>query len=91
MSKRANSLDGKEWMKHSFSIWRDIRKGPSFYPLHQDACNAVQQSGALVLNDIIIWDRQAEYNSMLPLGYPTKFIINKVHEYLLIFRKEKAS
>jgi len=66
----------------------DIRKGPSFYPLHQDASLAVQCNGGLILNDIIIWDRQTDYNSMRPLGYPYKFIINKVHEYLLIFRKE---
>ena len=28
--------------------------------------------------DIIVWDRQAVYNSMCPLGYPYKFIINKM-------------
>lgn len=66
----------------------DIRKGPCFYPLHQDATTAVLSSGHFTLEDIIIWDRQADYNSMRPLGYPFKFIINKVHEYLLVFRKE---
>lgn len=64
----------------------DIRKGPVFYALHQDASSAVVESGSFTLEDIIVWDRQAEYNSMRPLGYPCKFIINKVHEYLLIFR-----
>ena len=64
----------------------DIRKGSIFYPLHQDATNAILQCGCYTLDDIIIWDRQTEYNSMRPLGYPRKFIINKVHEYLLIFR-----
>ena len=39
------------------------------------------------LEDIIIWDRQNEYNNMRPLGYPYKFIVNKVHEYQLILRK----
>ena len=66
----------------------DIRKGPAFYPLHQDTSTVIQSEGVLVLNDIIIWDRQADYNSMRPLGYPHKFIVNKVHEYLLVFRKE---
>lgn len=65
----------------------DIRKGPKFYPLHQDASDEVLQSEVFTLEDIIVWDRQADYNSMRPLGYPRKFIINKVHEYLLIFRK----
>lgn len=66
----------------------DIRKGPRFYALHQDAATAVANSG-FVLHDIIIWDRQSDYNSMRPLGYPHKFIINKVHEYLLVFVKEE--
>ena len=68
----------------------DIRKGPDFYPLHQDASKAVMRTGSFTYEDIIVWDRQADYNSMRPLGYPYKFIINKVHEYLLVFRKEKT-
>ena len=65
----------------------DLRKGSRFYPLHQDAADVATQRSNLVLNDIIIWDRQKDYNQMRPLGYPHKFIINKVHEYLLILRK----
>ena len=67
----------------------DIRKGPVFYPLHQDATGAVLRSGCFTLEDIIVWDRQADYNAMRPLGYPHKFIVNKVHEYLLVFRKDE--
>jgi DNA modification methylase len=26
--KRCNDLDGKEWLKNSFSIWRDLQKTP---------------------------------------------------------------
>ncbi|WP_424947844.1 DNA methyltransferase [Candidatus Spongiihabitans sp.] len=63
----------------------DLRKGTSFYPLHMDATNIAQKSG-FELQDIIIWDRQKDYNNMRPLGYPYKFIVNKVHEYLLVFR-----
>ena len=69
----------------------DIRKGSRFYPLHQDAALVLQDTGNFVLNDIIIWDRQPDYNNMKTLGYPHKFIINKVHEYLLVFRKEKEN
>ncbi len=65
----------------------DIRKNGDFYPLHHDASQVILEGGAMSLEDIIIWDRQIEYNSMRPLGYPYKFIINKVHEYLLVFRK----
>lgn len=66
----------------------DIRKGPVFYPLHQDVSDAVTRSGCFNFEDIIVWDRQADYNSMRPLGYPHKFIINKIHEYLLVFRRK---
>lgn len=68
----------------------DLRKGPMFYPLHQDASTAVVGTGRFTLEDIIVWDRQADYNSMRPLGYPYKFIINKVHEYLLVFRRKEG-
>lgn len=64
----------------------DLRQKSKFYPLHMDASIDVSQCG-FSLEDIIIWDRQDEYNNMRPLGYPYKFIINKVHEYLLVFRK----
>jgi len=66
----------------------DIRKKDRFYPLHMDLIVALKEIG-YKLDDIIIWDRQNEYNNMKPLGYPYKFRINKVHEYLLIFYKEK--
>jgi hypothetical protein len=39
------------------------------------------------LDDIIIWDRRREYNNLRPLGYPTVFRVNKVHEFILIFQK----
>ena len=64
----------------------DLRKKDKFYPLHTDTSVIAKEVG-FSLEDIIIWDRQQEYNNMRPLGYPYKFIVNKVHEYLLIFRK----
>ncbi len=64
----------------------DLRKKAKFFPLHMDATFHAQAEG-FSLEDIIIWDRQSEYNNMRPLGYPYKFIVNKVHEYILIFRK----
>ncbi|UJH68916.1 DNA adenine methylase [Allomuricauda sp. SCSIO 65647] len=64
----------------------DLRKKSNFYPLHMDASMLAKEIG-FNLEDIIIWDRQNEYNNMRPLGYPYKFIVNKVHEYLLILRK----
>jgi DNA modification methylase len=66
----------------------DIRKKSDFFPLHSDLATELQQHN-YVFDDIIIWDRQQDYNNMRPLGYPYKYRINKVHEYILIFIKSK--
>lgn len=65
----------------------DIRKKSNFYPLHSDLSTEMQKRG-YIYDDIIIWDRQQDYNNMRPLGYPYKYRINKVHEYILIFIKQ---
>lgn len=67
----------------------DIRKKDRFYPYHSDLAERMQQIG-FIYDDIIIWDRRHEYNNLRPLGYPNVFRINKVHEYILIFRKPKG-
>ncbi|MHB8336961.1 MAG: DNA adenine methylase [Ignavibacteriaceae bacterium] len=64
----------------------DLRKKDKFFPLHIDTARIAQEVG-FSFEDILIWDRQPEYNNMRPLGYPFKFIVNKIHEYLLIFRR----
>ena len=67
----------------------DLRKRARFYPLHQDVAELMQEAG-FIYDDLIIWDRRAEYNNLRPLGYPYKFRINKVHEFILIFEKIAA-
>jgi DNA modification methylase len=69
-------------------IVMDIRLGSQFIPFHIDVIEAMKKVG-FVLEDIIIWDRKQEYNSLRPLGYPYAFIVNKIHEYILLFRKNK--
>ena len=70
-------------------IVMDLRKGSKFFPLHADLAAKMQQIGFL-FDDIIIWDRKQEYNNLRPLGHPSVFRINKVHEYILIFQKPRA-
>lgn len=65
----------------------DIRKKSVFYPLHSDLADRMKKIG-FIYDDLIIWDRQHEYNNMKTLGYPYRFRINKVHEYLMIFLKK---
>lgn len=67
-------------------IVMDIRKKDKFYPLHSDIAQRMKEIG-FSFEDIIIWDRQHEYNNMRPIGYPYVFRINKVHEYILIFKR----
>ena len=58
--------------------------------LHSDLAALLSdpsRGGRYVFDDLIVWDRRAEYNNLRPLGYPAVFRINKVHEFLLIFRK----
>lgn len=64
----------------------DLRKGDKFYPFHSDLANRMVKIG-FIYDDILIWDRRSEYNNLRSLGYPYVFRLNKIHEYLLIFRK----
>lgn len=65
----------------------DIRKKSEFFPLHSDLATELKKQN-FIFDDLIIWDRQRDYNNMRPLGYPYKYRINKVHEYILIFIKK---
>jgi DNA modification methylase len=79
-------------LKHSkrcIIIVMDIRQGSQFFPFHLNVSNMMSGIG-FVLEDIIIWDRKKEYNNLRPLGYPYVFIVNKIHEYILIFRKNRV-
>ena len=67
-------------------IVMDLRKKNQFYPFHIDCINQWTTKG-FQLEDIIIWDRRRDYHNLRPLGYPTTFRVNKVHEYILIFQK----
>lgn len=68
----------------------DIRKQERFYPFHADLAQRLSRDDVgFFLDDIIIWDRRQEYNNLRPLGYPSTFRINKIHEYILVFRKPK--
>ncbi len=75
-----------EQMAYCVIIVMDIRKKCNFYPLHMDITEKMIKIG-FTLDDIIIWDRRQEYNNLRPLGYPSVFRVNKVHEFILIFQK----
>ena len=72
--------------KYCVIVVMDIRKKNKFYPLHLDVIQMMRKIG-FEFDDMIVWDRQNEYNNMRPLGYPSVFRINRIHEFILIFRK----
>ncbi len=75
---------------HACMVVMDLRVRDRFYPLHSDLAGRMQQIG-YNYDDLIIWNRQAEYNFLRPLGYPAVFRINKVHEFILLMQKPKKS
>ena len=82
----ANILSVLRPLAYCVVVVMDLRKKDRFYPLHSDLASALTEKG-FTYDDLIIWDRREEYNNLRPLGYPSVFRINKVHEFVLIFRK----
>ncbi len=75
---------------HCCIVVMDLRKKNRFYPFHSDLAARLQQIG-YELDDLVVWNRQAEYNNLRPLGFPAVFRVNKVHEFILLMRKPSPS
>lgn len=54
--------------------------------LHADVVNELCKINGLVYRGMRIWHDQAM--SLFPFGYPYSFVMNQIHQYILIFRKE---
>ena len=67
-------------------IAMDLRKKNRFYPYHMRIAQLMEDIG-FIFDDMIIWDRGQEYNNLRPLGFPTVFRVNRIHEFILIFQK----
>jgi DNA modification methylase len=74
---------------HCCVVVMDLRKQERFFPLHCDLAARLVKVGYL-FDDLIVWNRQAEYNNLRPLGFPSVFRVNKVHEFVLLMRKPQA-
>jgi DNA modification methylase len=70
-------------------VLMDLRKKNRFFPLHSDFAARMTEVG-YIFDDLIIWNRQAEYNNLRPLGYPAVFRVNKVHEFVVLLQKPRA-
>lgn len=69
-------------------IVMDLRKKSRFFPFHSDLASRLEEIG-YIYDDLIVWNRQAEYNNLRPLGYPSVFRVNKVHEFVLLMQKPR--
>ena len=54
--------------------------------LHADIIRELGKIEGLVYRGMRIWHDQAM--SLFPFGYPYSFVMNQIHQYILIFRKE---
>jgi len=54
--------------------------------LHTDVINEVSKIPGMVYRGMRIWHDQAV--DLYPFGYPYAFVMNQLHQYILIFRKE---
>lgn len=70
-------------------VLMDLRKKNRFFPFHSDFAARMTEVG-YIFDDLIIWNRQAEYNNLRPLGYPAVFRVNKVHEFIVLLQKPRA-
>lgn len=64
----------------------DVRVKARLYPVHMDLWRIAGEVG-LHTDDLVVWDRRQDYNSLRPLGYPSVFRINRVHEYVLVLQR----
>lgn len=69
-------------------VLMDLRKKNRFFPLHSDVAQRMTEIG-FIFDDLIIWNRQSEYNNLRPLGYPAVFRVNKVHEFVVLLQKPR--
>lgn len=67
-------------------IIQDTRRGSTVIPLHMHFHQIMEDLG-FQYQDLIVWEHPT-YTTR-PLGFPTTFVISRVHDYVMVFRKKK--
>lgn len=70
--------------KYCAVIIQDTRRKSKVYPLHVDFLHAMKSVG-YDYQDLIVWEHPT-YTTR-PLGYPTTFVVSRIHDFIMIFRK----
>jgi hypothetical protein len=55
--------------------------------LHAEVINSINEIPNLYYKGLKIW--ADETAKLYPYGYPFSFVANQIHQYILVFRKEK--
>lgn len=72
--------------KYLIVFCKDLQpKGKNINYLHCDVVNKLNELDGLEYKGMRIWHDQAM--SLYPFGYPYAFVMNQIHQYILIFRK----
>lgn len=73
--------------KYLVVFCRDLQPTPEHLNLlHADVVTSLSKIPGLVYRGMRIWHDQAA--DLYPFGYPYAFVMNQMHQYILIFRKE---
>lgn len=73
---------------HIVVFIKDLQpKGKQLNMLHYDIANKINEIDGMNYKGMRIWaDATAK---LFPYGYPFSFVANQIHQYILVFRKEK--
>ena len=73
--------------RYLVTFCRDLQPTPDDPNLlHVDVIDTIRQIPGMVYRGMRIWHDQAV--DLYPFGYPYAFVMNQMHQYILVFRKE---
>ncbi len=73
---------------HVIVFIKDLQpKGKEINMLHYEVVKKLNEIDNLFYKGMRIW--ADETSKLYPYGYPFSFVANQIHQYILVFRKEK--
>jgi len=73
--------------KYAAIVVSDFRDGGQYHMFHADLANSLQESGPYQLKGITVLYQR--HKRVFPYGYPSAYVPNVHHQYILILRNEK--
>lgn len=85
LSIAVSRLKNKKYLVVFCRDLQPTRENP--YLLHANMINVISKIPGIVYRGMRIWHDSAV--DLYPFGYPYAFVMNQMHQYILIFRKEE--